>query len=138
MALLNVSGCGGSNRQLQSISINPASVTAQGGQAQFTASGQFTNSPMTVTPVSVAWFEIPPAFDPPGDPIGFMRTSQPFTANCLGFSPGTITVAAFAPMDGNAPADGSIPLQVFLDLTLRHTTTQEGGFVASTAQMTCP
>ena len=38
MSVVGISSCG-SNPQLQSISISPASATAQNGQAQFTASG---------------------------------------------------------------------------------------------------
>jgi hypothetical protein len=138
LLFLLVPGCGGSNNKLQSITVSPATLTAQGGQGQFTATGVFSNSPMTPMPVSVAWFAIPPAFDPPGQMLGFMRTSQPFTAQCLGFSPGVITVIALAPMDTSASANGSIPLSTFSDLVLTRNTTQEGGFVAATAQMTCP
>ncbi len=138
LAFLAIAGCGGSNRMLQSLSVSPTSVAAQGGQAQFTASGQFSLSPMMVTPASVSWFQTPPAFDPPGQMMSFTLTSQPFTAQCFGFPSGTIVhVTAFAPMDANAAASGSIPLQVFLDLAIRQTATQEGGFVAATAQMTC-
>jgi hypothetical protein len=141
LALLAMSGCGassGSNRLLQSLSVSPASAIAQGGQAQFTATGQFSMSPMMVNPASVSWFQNPPTFDPPGQMMPFMLTSQPFTAQCFGFPSGTIiNVTAFAPMDANAAASGSIPLQAFLDLVINHTTTQEGGFVAAAAQMTC-
>lgn len=127
---------GGSNRQLQSITVNPSSATAQSGQAQFTATGQFNADPMSVTPAMVAWVQTGVGFDPPGDPIAFTLTSQPFTGKC--FVPGTtFNVTAFAPMNANS-ADGTIPLQVFLDLTVRHTTSQEGGFVAGSGQLTCP
>jgi hypothetical protein len=138
LPLQGVLGCGGSNRQLQSLSISPPSATAQNGQAQFTATGQFTASPTTVTPAAVAWLQEPPIFDPPGDPITFTLTSQPFTARCLSFPSGTvITVIACAPADA-ARAMGSIPLRIFIDLVLTRTTNQEDGFVAATAQMTCP
>lgn len=127
--------------QLQSLSISPSSVTAQNGQAQFMATGQFSNSMRmamsSMSPVSVSWFQSMPAFDPPGQMIPFMLTSQPFTARCV--APGTtVTVVAFAPMSGNMGASGSMPLQVFMDLAVNHTTSQEDGFVAATAQMICP
>lgn len=137
--LLTISllGCGGgSSRQLLSLTIAPASATAQSGQAQFTATGQFNQAPMNVTPAMAAWFQSSPPFDPPGDPISFTLSSQPFTAKCL-ISGQTMNVIAFAPVDASA-SNGTIPLQVFLDLTVRHTTNQEGGFVAATAQLTCP
>jgi hypothetical protein len=130
-----LSGCG-SNRQLQSITVNPASATAQGGQAQFIATGQFNMSPMTTTPATVAWFPSFPVIDPVSSGFGFTLTNQPFTAQCL--FPGPMTVTAIAPMDTNASADGFIPIPVFMDLVRNHTATQEGGFVAATAQLTCP
>jgi|SRR5215831_3300198 len=131
-----VPGCGSNNR-LQSITISPTSVAAQGGQAQFTATGVFSNSPMSSMTVAVAWYSIPPAFDPPSQNIGFTRTSQPFTAKCSGFS-GVINVTALAPTDAGAPADGTIPLGDFSALVLSRNTTQVDGFVADTAQMACP
>ncbi len=135
-----LSGCG-SNRQLQSITISPASATApvQGGQAQFTATGQFNMSPMSMTPATVAWFQSFPVIDPVASGFPFTLTSQPFTAQCFGpGTPTTITVTAIAPMDANAAANGFIPVSVFLDLARNHSATQEGGFVAATAQLTCP
>jgi hypothetical protein len=128
-------GCGG-NRQLQSLSVSPASTAAQNGQAQFTASGQFTASPMSESPTSVSWFQSRPVIDPPGSMIGLTLTNQPFVAQCFSFS-GTITITAVAPMKANASAD-SMPLSAFVDLVVNHSATQASGFVASTAQMTCP
>src|SRR5947209_18737237 len=132
LAIGTLPGCGGgSNRQLQSLSVSPASTTAQGGQAQFTATGQFTAAPMSVSPASVAWFQSPPVFDPPSSIIGITPTNQPFMAQCFGFPSGTtITISAIAPMDGKA---SSVPLSVFLDLVREHTATQESAFVAATA-----
>jgi hypothetical protein len=136
LSLFFLSGCGGSNRQLQSITINPASTTAQGGQAQFTATGQFNMSPMTMSPAAVAWFPSFPVIDPVSSGFGFSLTNQPFTAQCL--ISGTMTVTAIAPMDTNASANGFIPISVFMDLVRNQTATQEGGFVAATAQLACP
>jgi len=126
----------GSNPKIQSISITPATATAQGGQAQFAASGQLS-SMMTVDPLSVSWFQSFPVFDPPGGAeLPFQLTAQPFTAKC--FTPGPMAVVAYAPVDPHPSASGNIPMQVFLDLAVRRTTTEEGGFIASTAQPTCP
>jgi hypothetical protein len=140
LTAFGILGCGGSknNPMLQSLSVSPASATAQNGQAQFTATGQFSNSMMTTNSVSVSWMQTPPVFDPPGTQMmPFMLTNQPFTAQCFGFH-GNITVAAFAPVAGDAPANGSMPIGVFMDLAVNHTMTQEDGFIAATAQMTCP
>ena len=132
----SLSGCGGSNRQLQSLSVSPASTAAQGGQAQFTATGQFSAAPMSESPASVEWFQNPPAIDPPGETIGITLTNQPFTAQCSGFT-GPIRVIAVAPMKAHAAGD-SMPLSAFVDLIVSRTATQESGFVAATAQMNCP
>jgi len=130
-----LSGCG-SNRQLQSLSVSPASTSAQSGQAQFTATGQFTASPMSESPASVSWWQTPPVIDPPGETIGLTLTNQPFIAQCFSFH-GTITITAVAPMKATASGD-SMPLAAFVDLVINHSAAQESGFVASTAQMNCP
>src|SRR5580765_926973 len=84
-----LSGCG-SNRQLQTLSVSPASTTAQGGQAQFTATGQFSSMPMSVSPGSVSWWQSRAVADAPSVMFGLGLTTQPFTAQCSGFT-GTIT-----------------------------------------------
>ena len=136
LAVGTFSGCGGSNRQLQSLTISPASTAAQAGQAQFTATGQFSSMPMSVSPASVSWFQSQPTFDPPSNMFGLALTSQPFMAQCFGFS-GTITVTALAPMDASN-LNPSISSSTFAHLVLQHSAAQESGFVAATATMTCP
>lgn len=137
LAIGALPGCGGgSNRQLQSLTVSPASTTAQGGQAQFTATGQFSSMPTSVSPASVSWWQTPPVIDPPGTMIGITLVNQPFTAQCFGFT-GPITVIAVAPMQAHASGD-SMPLSAFVDLIVKHTATQESGFVAATATMNCP
>lgn len=136
LAIGTLSGCGGNNRQLQSLTVSPASATAQGGQAQFTATGQFSSMPMSVSLASVSWWQSPPIIDPPSNMFGLALTGQPFTAQCSGFT-GTITITAIAPMDpGNLSP--SISSTSFAHLVLQHTATQESGFVAATATMNCP
>jgi len=136
LALGTLPGCGGSNRQLQSLTVSPASTTAQGGQAQFTATGQFSSMPTSVSAASVSWWESPPIIDPPSSMFGLALTSQPFTAQCSGFS-GPITVTAIAPMDAGNTSP-SISSTTFAHLVLQHSATQESGFVAATATMNCP
>jgi hypothetical protein len=131
------SGCGSSNRQLQSLTVSPASTTAQGGQAQFTATGQFNSMPTSVSPASVSWWQSPPIIDPPSSMFGLGLTTQPFTAQCSGFTGMTITITALAPADAKN-LNPSISSTTFTHLVLQHTTTQESGFVAATATMNCP
>ena len=131
------SGCGGSNRQLQSLSVSPASTNSQAGQAQFIATGQFSSMPTSVSPALVSWWQSPPVIDPPSSVFGLALTTQPFTAQCFGFAGATITITALAPADpGNL--DPSISSTTFAHLVLQHTATQESGFVAATATMSCP
>jgi hypothetical protein len=141
LGILSLSGCAGTGngRQLMSITITPQSATAQNGQAQFVATGHFNTAPMTVSPMPVAWHQSFPAFDPPGTgPLTFTLTPQPFAGQCFQGGQQTITIIAFAPVNGNASGDISVPLSVFTDLALIRNTTQDGGFVAATAQLSCP
>ena len=132
-----LAGCGGSDRQLQSLSISPASTASQAGQAQFTATGEFSSMPTSVSPALVSWWQSPPIIDPPSSMFGLALTTQPFTAQCLGFAGATITITALAPANpGNL--DPSISSTTFAHLVLQHTATQESGFVAATATMSCP
>jgi hypothetical protein len=137
LAVAALSGCGGSNRQLQSLTASPASTMAQAGQAQFTATGQFSSMPTSVSPASVSWWQSPPIIDPPSSMFGLGLTTQPFTAQCFGFTGMTITITALAPADPKNLTP-SISSTTFTHLVLQHTTTQESGFVAATATMNCP
>lgn len=137
LAIGALAGCGGSNRQLQSLTVSPASTAAQGGQAQFSATGQFSSMPTSVSPASVSWFQSLPIIDPPSNMFGLGLTSQPFTAQCFGFTGMTITITALAPMDVSN-LNPSISSTTFAHLVLQHSATQESGFVAATATMTCP
>jgi hypothetical protein len=120
-------GCGSSNRRLQSIA-----ASNSGGviQLQFTATGTFSGSPATIEPLPVSWYlvrTIP-------SPVAYTLTSQPFQTTCE-----NADLIAVAPADPKAPASGTIPSQVFQDLVIDHTTTAEGGFVASSPQyIPCP
>lgn len=60
-----VLSCGGgtmAQRSLVSLTISPTSATASGGNVQFTVTGTFNTTPMTVTPLTVIWTADRPAF----------------------------------------------------------------------------
>jgi hypothetical protein len=135
LAAFAMSGCG-SDRQLESISVTPASMTnvKAGTQVTFTAAGQFSMSPMTADPARVSWRAAGPGIDPAGM-NSYSLTDQPFMLTCP--APGTFIVTAYAPTNPNAATDGSVPSQVYQDLVTSHTMSAEGGFVAATAQVTC-
>ncbi len=135
--LLAIASCGGSaNRQLASISISPATGS---GAASYTATGTFTASPVTVTPLPVSWFIMGPGIDPPGP--GYNISSGKYApTRCIqvqGIQPATYTVIGLAPANPAAPGTGSMSNQAFEDLVIAHTTSAEAGFVAATAQLTC-
>ncbi|HET7871435.1 MAG TPA: hypothetical protein VFL42_02915 [Terriglobales bacterium] len=131
-----LTGCGGQDRLLQSIVVSGGSTTPvpRNGTATFTASGQFNMAPMKVDPVAVSWAEFEAGLDQiPGS--SYSLSSQPLTITC--FLPGIVTVVAFAPANPKAPATGTVPTQVYQDLVGSRTMSAEGGFVATTAQITC-
>jgi hypothetical protein len=88
------SGCGGGTRTLTTISVSPASAE---GQAQFVATGTFSDS-QQVTPLPVLWTIGPPFVLTP-IPAG-VSLSTTGMAQCTGFV-GTVTVWATAPVDPN-------------------------------------
>lgn len=115
-------GCGGTARQLQSITVSPASANAQNfanKQVQFTATGQFNTDPMTAMP-QVLW-SIGSPFAKAPVPAG-VSIDQNGLAQCTTFM-GIVTIQATSPMDPNMP------------LSQMGMTTSN---VAGTAQLTCP
>jgi hypothetical protein len=95
-----------------------------------TGSFAYNASPTAVDPLPVSWYVVPQA-----TAAVYTLTSQPFDIACQTGS----SVIALAPTDPNAPNSGTIPSQVFQDLIINHTVSEEGGFIASTAQYAaCP
>jgi len=105
IATLFTLSCGSSSpgRQLQSISV---SQTVNGQQVQFVATGTFSASPTTITPLPVDWMLGIPA--PPPKEWTYSLTTQPYVYDCANLNPvnpGQVT--AIAPVDPNAPATGT-------------------------------
>jgi hypothetical protein len=139
LLLLALSSCSGGNKgMLESISISPA--TGTGANVSYTATGTFTASPRTVTPLPVSWFILGPGIDPP--PFSYELADGSFSAqHCSAIQSKTAIdyeVVAVAPADPAASNSGQIPYQVFLDLVEARTKTSEGGFVAASAELVCP
>jgi len=125
--LLMTASCGGNSmmttsaRQLQSITVSPASADAKnsGGMVQFMAMGTYSMAPMSATP-AVRWslgnpFSLQPV--PAGVSIDMNGLAQ-----CSGFN-GMVMIEATAPMDPNMP------------LSKMTMTTMN---VSGMAQLTCP
>jgi hypothetical protein len=89
--------CGSSNRQLQSITIDEV---ANGQQIQFTATGTFSASPTTVSPLPVSWSFAPAARVHPDDPA--------FHFPVRGYGPYPSPLIALAPAGANASSSGSV------------------------------
>lgn len=114
---LSLLACGNS-RQLQSLSISPATAN---GQVQFNAIGTFSGSSQT-SAVSALWWTTQPWTYPPTPFI--ITVSSSGLAQCTAFAPaGTYMVWAVAPVNPNAPLSA-----------MTMTTLQ----VVATAQLTCP
>lgn len=90
--------CGSSTRQLQSITVN---AVANGQQIQFVATGTFSASPTTVSPLPVSW-----SFAPP--PPQYTLTTQPFTFQCDFTGSYPSPLIAWAPSNPHASNSGSM------------------------------
>jgi hypothetical protein len=134
---LATTGCGGGPpRVLESISVT--SETSQSGTT-FTASGHYNTAPESVSGIPVAWFQTGVAVDPPGPNWDFTLNNKPMTGQCFDTGQAvTYTVVAYAPENPNASAAASMPFSVFMNLVERHSMPTEDGFVAGTAQFSCP
>ena len=91
-------------RQLQSITVTPASATAQSttnNQVQFSAMGHFNMSPMTGTPQVLWSIGNPFSASSMPAPAGVSINANGM-AQCSTFV-GTVTIQATAPMDPNMP-----------------------------------
>ena len=100
MLLLISAGCGSSSsRQLQSMNISP---TTASGQAQFVATGHYTQAPLSMSPLPAFW-----AIYLPGGETGATIT-QDGVAQCEPGASKTFSVLAYAPADPTAPI--KIPL----------------------------
>jgi hypothetical protein len=120
--------CGGPSRQLESITANRSGMT----QFQFTATGTFSASPASVSPLPVYWWEGPALAH---YPYAYTLSSQPFNIACQTGN----SVIAIAPTNPNAPLSGTIPPDTYEVLVVTQTGTDVGGFVASAPQsISCP
>jgi hypothetical protein len=117
---LSTLACGSGNRQLQSMSISPASAS---GQVQFTAVGTSSGASHT-SAVSALWWTNPPWTYPPTPNVVFITVSSSGLAQCNSSAPtGTYMIWAVAPVDPHVP------------LSQMSMTTPQ---VVATAQLTCP
>lgn len=108
---LTILGCSGfalfsNGRLLVVVSLNPSNPNAQifpGGFVQFTATGNFSMDPMSVTPLSgVVWTVDRPAFSGMPD-TGHASIDMNGVAQCAPGFTGTVTIIATAAKDPSQP-----------------------------------
>jgi hypothetical protein len=123
--------CGASNnsqRQIESITVSPASADAQdypSGQVPFVATGAFTLAPTSVTPLQATWA----AVGPDGLTTDVTVTSNGL-AQCASGASGTYTVGAWIVLLGHPPTPICNVISPFGNPC--------GDSVIGTAQLTCP
>ena len=133
-ALLTLTSCGAAPpRVLESITVSAA--TSLSGTT-YTATGHYNTAPMTVSGIQVAWFQTGPVVDPYGPNWNFTMTRAGFQGVCYG-GPGQFYVVAYAPVNPDAPAKGSMPFHVFESLVEQRSATQLDGFVAGSTALQC-
>jgi len=128
LAAMFIAGCvsgNPGNRQLESLSISPATTSANGSTVQFTATGHWSMSPATVVPQSATWGACTEVDSVPTSDVTVSATGQ---ATCASGATGNYMVFAWDPDYGgpgavcnaiNACGGGC-------------------GRVSATAQLTCP
>lgn len=132
-ALVTLTSCGGGPpRVLESITVD--SVSSASGTS-YTATGHFTAAPMTVNNIQVAWYQTGAVVDPVPN-WDYTMTKAGFKGTCYG-GPAQFYVVAYAPMNPEAPASGSMPFSVFRTLVEQRSVAQEDGFVAASSTLPC-
>jgi hypothetical protein len=138
LTILLLASCGGGPRtgMLESITVVPG--TGAPG-VSFTATGHYSTAPATENNITVAWFQSGPVINPYAPDWSYSMSSGPFQGTCYSSAqPYTSYVVAYAPTNPDAPANGKMPFTVFQNLVVYHTVTQQGGFVAGVATLSCP
>lgn len=98
-ALLMITGCAEGNRQLQSLTVSPASATANGSAVQFTATGHWSQAPVTETPMPANWGAC--VADGSGTTTD-VTVSQTGLATCSSGAKGNYMVFAWDPQYGGS------------------------------------
>ena len=130
-AALFIAGCvagNPGNRELESLSISPATTSANGSAVQFTATGYWSLAPTTVTPMSATWGACTVVNSVATSPTTEVTVSTNGLATCASGASGTYSVFAWDPQYG------------YTGPTCNVITDCGGGCgrVSATAQLTCP
>jgi hypothetical protein len=107
-----LTGCGGSGRVLESISLSPSPAVAKNGTVQLVATGTYSSAPITVSGIAVNW-NPPACASTPGTSCPDLAAvpARPITVNSSGLVTcnkgysGTTGEEVTAPRDPSLPAD---------------------------------
>ena len=110
----------GSSRQLQSVNIQPAQVTANGSSVQFSATGTFSKppSPQTLTAKDVTWCASLVKGGCPGNVNPGAIMDQNGMARCVQGFTGTTYIMAGTVGSASMIPDGGAPFKVYGSATL--------------------
>jgi len=129
--------CGSSHRQIQSISLSPASADAQdypNGKVQFVATGHYDAAPTTVTPLQAGWGvaseQLVSGVETFGLANGALSVDTNGVAQCAAGASGTYAVGAWVSLSVTGPPP-SCPSGPFGQ-------PYACSAVLGTAQLTCP
>jgi hypothetical protein len=114
--------CGSGSRQIQSVTVSPASADAQDypdGKVPFVATGHYDQTPVTVTPLQANWG---PDFNSP------VSIDQNGVAQCAAGASGTYSIGAWV----------DLPVAKGLPCPIGEYGESVCGTVLGTAQLTCP
>jgi hypothetical protein len=124
LVVIGIAGCVAGNRQLESLSVSPASSSANGSAVQFTATGHWSLTPTTVMPQAATWG----ACTDDGVPTSNVTVSTTGLATCASGATGTYMIFAWDPDYGYTGPE-----------CLAITACGGGcGRVSATSQLTCP
>jgi hypothetical protein len=123
-AVLMTAGCAEGNRELQSLSVSPATATANGSPVQFRATGHWSQSPTTVTPMPATWGACVNGDTPTTE----VTVSSTGLATCASGAKETYDVFAWDPQYGATGAECDVVTACGAGC----------GRVAAMVQLTCP
>lgn len=127
-----LSSCGGGSLgTLRSIQINQQSAV---DFPEYTATGTYSNG-MQANGIAVSWVQWNFTTFVVSTPH-YLLTASPFLPQCAQAG-SAFTLAAIAPADPQAPSNGDVPLNVWMDIVTGKAQS-EGGFVGARVQITCP
>ena len=128
--------CGGTSRKIQTVTVSPATADASnfpGGKVQFTATGSYNQSPLTVTPLQANWGVASEQTINGVEQLGLVNGAVTIDANgvaqCSAGTSGKFSVAAWVNLPYSGPPP-PCPINFYANMSCP--------VVSGTATLTCP